>query len=463
MSAGAALLGGCATEEDLASPDEVSESAQAINDGPPGGCDPSDEGCTPDTGGGTAKPQIPPGFFAKSRTTTSITLGWESPTGESSYKLETSSPTGYVLVHSFAPTTGTQSFTVSGLTHDTMHCYRLTARNTAGATAVTELHCAKTDAVNRGPGINRLQLKVEVADVANAGTHDSLGVSLSGTDIGWNFTGLNYGRDNFARNSVFTYDLMLTGITNLRDIAEIAFHKIGSDSLCVRSFSLLANGVIISSKTFGNTSTTCKWVNDATGFSPYFGTTTAELRLTPSFVNFTGGSPSLTIPKAELVSRIEGIVGNMLWVHSGDVNWGDINNNAAVEVFAVANQPDRVHVDLDLEGFPNNAPNPSIDVDFDLVMHFVPNDTGFDLAFDTENFTVDAEFSWWADVLAAFGAPVCAITNNNDCISIVEENIESAVEKGFTKLSQRIALGQLPCTPKLTVNSTADVIFGCQF
>ncbi|CAN7769534.1 hypothetical protein LJR290_007451 [Variovorax sp. LjRoot290] len=102
--------------------------------------------------------------------------------------------------------------------------------------------------------ILRAQIRITTADVEDAGTDDSVLVSLNEGNETW----LDYGAvqnlatattpstlwggDDFERNSVYTYDLLLDGVSTAGDIKWLVLSKTGSDGLCVKSIELLING-----------------------------------------------------------------------------------------------------------------------------------------------------------------------------------------------------------------------------
>ena len=51
------------------------------------------------------------------------------------------------------------------------------------------------------------------------------------------------------------------GVGDLYDITNIHLWKNGEDGICLRDFALLINGVEVYNKVFGNTSSTCRWLD----------------------------------------------------------------------------------------------------------------------------------------------------------------------------------------------------------
>ena len=402
-----------------------------------------------------------PGFTKPlSRTTGSITIEYGTSTRATSASLRRRLGTGttWTTVKSNALNAG--FFTDSGLAQDTIYCYRIVASNDGGATKNGIEKCALT-AKRGSPGVYRAQLRLRMADVEDAGGDDKLGVNLNTNALGYNHTGINYAHDDFERNSDFTYDLNLNSIGKLHDISNIKITKYGSDALCIRSFSLLVNGVDVFTRNYGNTSATCHWMDSDDGHSNTLNVTHAELRAASSFANFQPPFPSLSVPKAEMISRIESLMGDLIW-NSGEVKWGKIYNNSGVETWR-GNASNKLHVDLDLEGTINNFPNPEVDVDFDMVINFEnQGGSAWALKIDVQNIVVAVDFSWWVEVIGAIGAPICGIASGTDCVSLLENYIEDKAEAGFSSQSQRIPLGQLPCpAPSVTVSEQGALSFGC--
>jgi hypothetical protein len=360
---------------------------------------------------------------------------------------------------------GDVSYTDSHLQPDTRYCYRVTVFSGAGHQARTSPHCVVTQKRNDFP-VWRVQLRVRVASVTDAGTDRPFGVALNGglDDIPkGNWTGINYGIDDFEKGSDFTYDLTQQGITTLRDITKLSFGtSYVDDAVCLRQIQLLVNGAVAFDRSFS----TCKWVGGAK--HPLSLTIPlTELRANTRFANFVQPTPSVVVPPAEIESRIESTIGSLLW-ESTDVKWGEISGRAV----EVSRQADRaIHVDLDLEGIADNFPNPEVDVDFDVEVGFVQTGGGWELRLDPTNLNVNVDFSWWAEELSGLLDPICApavaIAEGRDplldCISELEDYIEGEVEAGFSPQSQRVKVS-LPAgcnIPDVFVSSDGSLRFSC--
>lgn len=202
----------------------------------------------------------------------------------------------------------------------------------------------------------RAQIQFQTANVTDAGSDDSVRVQLNGTNSTW----LDYGRDDFERNTNYTYDLKLNGISRLSDLHYIFISKTGDDGWAIKSFSLLINGRAIYTKTFPGSAG--KWLDNDGGnlrthFVPSF-----DLRHDDAWLSYVAPFPPLTIPRAEMESRVEGIIGD--YIHGNRLEWGQLFGSRYVE--ATRKNNNTLHFDLDLEADIPVLPNPEVDVDFDL-------------------------------------------------------------------------------------------------
>lgn len=207
----------------------------------------------------------------------------------------------------------------------------------------------------------RAQFRLVVADVSDAGTDDDVQIQLNTNNSTW----LDYARNDYERNSTFTYDLMLTNARRLGDITMLRIYKNKTDAICVRSMTLIINGRTIYSKDFGNTQTTCKWLDNDDGHPNAYIVSGTTLRGHPAWQGFIQPAVPTTLTRGELESRIEGAVGDR--IQSNALMWGDASYNLfgrGVEVTKKSSKS--VHVDLDLAYDLPGPYNPEVDVDFDL-------------------------------------------------------------------------------------------------
>jgi len=173
---------------------------------------------------------------------------------------------------------------------NTENCYRISVSdgNSSSSSMRTPIRCAITRD-GRNLSVHRLQLRLRIANVADAGTDDSLEVRLQSpswlvpTVTNWrpagNSTWVDSTANDFERNTNRTYDLMLTNVSEVSDITQITLAKPGSDGLCVAGLELLSNGLPVHSRTYGDTASTCAPVGGSTVLSVDF----SELRSGPEW------------------------------------------------------------------------------------------------------------------------------------------------------------------------------------
>jgi len=120
---------------------------------------------------------------------------------------------------------------------------------------------------------------VRTANVADADTDD--GVNASVKDYEPDGTWLDYGRDDFERGDEFTYELLAPDVTDLSDIHQIHLLKPGTDGWCIANLTLLVDGIAVYEQHFGETATTCRWLDDASGYQNHLTIGRATLRAHP--------------------------------------------------------------------------------------------------------------------------------------------------------------------------------------
>lgn len=308
----------------------------------------------------------------------------------------------------------THAYADSNLQPETRYCYEVETYNAEG-TRKSQFRCAFTNDGNN-IGIWRLQLRVRVANIEDAGTDNPLRVIVhnNGSSLSTE-TILDYGQDDFEKNSDFTYDLNFDNIKELSSITGFQIINYGSeqDYLYIRELSLMVNGHEVFSRVFGNSSSSVLKL----GYYGNFSVDHAELRNHPSWQSFIATSlvdktfnlPPVTtgdngfqieISNREIASRIEALMGTLIHTElKGQFKWGHISGDA-VEVSQKS--ADAVHIDLDLEAIIDWSPNPSLDIDFDTKITKVcdnNNPQRMTIRLASENFTTDADFQWWKDVL----------------------------------------------------------------
>jgi hypothetical protein len=449
--------------------------------------------CAQEDGCIGAGPPSPAQPRVTQRSQTSLSVEYSVDESWSSFSLQRRVPGGLwgTATSIGLGTDTTRTFFDGNKSADARTCYRVRAANSVGTRYSSEV-CGLTlpSQGMSNPALSRLQLRLKVANVSDAQTGDRIGVQLSRMSLpAANITGLNTAPrrfvnptgwpaytwvGDFARGRDFTYELELRNLANLRDISEITLSNYGSDAICVELLELVVNTQVVVTKDFGVS--TCRWIERGVLTVPF-----EELRSTPAFTGFVSPSPSFSVSRDEIEARLEGMIGNAIWSRS-DVDWGMIYGDRAVETWRLTDS--RLHVDLDLEGIANNAPNAELDVDFDIALRFARNETntGWDLVFDVQNFNTAIDLPWWTEVLgsvcslSAFGASLPG--NGENCATYIEQYIEQEIEKSFSVKSQRVPiasdrnLSDWGCTqPTVTVvaDPTAtttpprfDLFFACQ-
>jgi hypothetical protein len=255
-------------------------------------------------------------------------------------------------------------------TANTENCYRIaTSTGTGvGPSFNTPARCVITREVR--PGINlrvyRLQLRLRVANVADAGTDDALEVRLQSpswlvpTVTNWkpagNSTWVDSTANDFERGSDKVYDLMLDNVATLPDITQVTLAKPGSDSLCVAGLDLYSNGLLAYSRTYGDTAATCAPVGGDAVLSVDYN----ALRSSAPWQQVGTVIPT-GYDGASLRAIIEAYFGHGLHGFGELRNGGTISNTRASEDRLNVSVPIRVH-DVPILGDVDS------DVRFDLVL-----------------------------------------------------------------------------------------------
>jgi hypothetical protein len=385
---------------------------------------------------------------------------------------------------------GCYRYVDAGLASDTAYCYRLAPKQN-GSLYMDYLSrpiCAYTREAQSKP-VWRAELELRTDSRQNNGTDDSVRIQLNvpppipafdTTEVipNGNMTWLDYGRDDFRRGAIDSYDLNLTSISERADIHQISFAIDGDDTWCMSGFSLFVNGVEVYNE---NYAPSCLQSEDwGTYQTNFYYVSHAELRAhplwqayqTPQLVDAAEALAALsngqsvevlTLPQQEIESRVEAIVGHS--IHYNDLEWGDLVNLRHVEATATAD-PQVAHIDLDLEADVPVLDNPSVDIDFDLrfAMTCRADGTGIDFQFATENFFVDADAGLFTQFL---GFLFCAVEG---CDPAIVSSIESQVRAGFKPLARTISLQSaeavgacaLGYLPTVVVTDTADVVISIE-
>lgn len=294
-------------------------------------------------------------------------------------------------------------FLDEGATANAENCYviRVWDGVNSGSSLSTPQRCQFTRD-GRDLPVHRLQLRLRVPHVSDAGTDNGVEVRLQSPSwlvpavTNWrpagNRTWVDSTFDDLEQGSNRTYDLMLDNVQQASDITMITLAKTGDDDLCIAELELLIDGQPAFQNTFGDTDATCKWVTDNDPFTVTF----SELRASPTWNNL--GLPTFTgFNGAALRSRIEATFGH--WLHgvgalrngslttSQRVNESRLSMSVPIVVYDVSWGPvylgdvdSTVYFDLVLKQEVDGAGNPvtklaieNVDADSsDLLAVFVP-------------------------------------------------------------------------------------------
>lgn len=403
----------------------------------------------------------------------SLTVRWSDSTMWSTafYQLQYRDGSSWVEVATLAasPTT----FTHSGLQSDTLYCYRVEVTADTGTRASTPTCRYTTDGTRRE--VSRLQIEFHTSNVGDAGTDDDFRVVLTdSSNGGWNYTWINYGRNDFERGDTFTYDLNLDGIQRLSDISKIKIIKDGTDGWCLADYRLLVNEVPVFAEDFHQQPGGCRWLDEDDGHQPTYEVAHDQIRAHPLWQGYSepqrlgldlSAFPQVTatlhIPRTETEQRLEGMIGHL--IHGSEGHWGDMHGRAYVEADP-GDSPGRIAVDLDLEADVPWWFDPELDIDFDLHFEAQCSDdqTAARIDVTTEDLHTNVDFNWFTDFLQFLLLPPCTVAG---CLEDLENYIAGKVEAGFEPIvqSQQQSLPQgFRCMYAETVihdNADVDLVF----
>jgi len=425
------------------------------------------------SGGGTIKqsPVIYPSDYKIQRALSTstglsdVTVRWtdNSPEDTSTLVERANSAGVWSTVATFnQPLAGPQTFVDHGLPADTEWCYRVRIRGADSAEVLTSSLCAVTQMLG-DPGVFRTQLRIRVANVSSGGTDGLVSVSLNagpGNVPTGSWTGINTPIDDLEAGSDVTYDLIQNGIGTLRDITRVGIYTNSTDGFCVAQIQLSVNGAVAFDRLYGDTATTCEWVD---GYHAIL-VRHDELRASPLFAGFVSPAMSPRVLPTELVSRLEAIIGTMTFERT-DVAWRDPGDGPGVEISHVADDTVRADIHLVSTGFAS----PDIHLQLDTRVSFQSSGNVWELVFEPVQFHADVDFPWWADVIVAITDPICTPTAAiagaafDDCMSLLEQYIAQQIEAGFSAPSQRVKVS-LPAnciTPAVSVAGDGSLWFSC--
>src|SRR5262245_57052957 len=300
------------------------------------------------------------------------------------------------------------------------------------ATTLTLTGAAFATPAENAP-IWRVQMRIQTADVGDAGTDDSVRVRLNAANSTW----LDYGRDDFPRNNTFTYDLKMDGISRISDLDYISISKTGDDGLCLKSFALLINGREIYTEIFPGSG---HWLDTDSGHSPSYFVSGTAMRLDNSWVAYTQPFPPLAIPNAEIVSRIEGMVGD--FIHGKRLQWGHKYGSAYVEVVKKPGAVNTLEVDLDLELDLPYWFNPEVDVNFDIQVRCIDNQ----VVLKVTNVTADVDSDVISELLSL------------GIIEFLDDSLADRLNEGLRGINLSLKV-EVPFCPVINVDNDGDINF----
>jgi hypothetical protein len=442
-------------------------------------CPPEQQPCDP-----PPEPPPPSGFPAQpwvrfgAREQTKLTVGFSFSANTTRYRLDKQVGTSWVT-KAQGPVAGAVPFVDAGLTADTRYCYRVTAFNSVGSRPSIQL-CNYTKG-RPGQPVFRVQLRLTTGSPSDAGTdnavHAWVGGSITSGSGGLStatggVTKINPARNELRPGQTHNYDLTtLANIDDVDDIHELQLIKPGTDNWCVSNATLLINGAAVYSTNLGSAPGGCRWI-DGNAYVVAFNH--AQLRADPWWQGFQVQIPplvtradgkrtlTLTIPRDELESRIEAQVGQA--IVGTPMYWGDSHSRG---VTATRKAADRTGVLLDLKAEIDNWDNPDVDVWFDLVASTFrdPATNVWNVKLDIQNFDLDADFDWWADIVGTIPAcgPVLTIIIEEPvlaCLPYIEGELTDQVGAAITKLAPTLGISAFPenVTATFQTSGALDIV-----
>lgn len=387
-------------------------------------------------------PLPPAGPYITDRAETSISLSWtdlsDNETGSRLIR-ETAGSPNVVVELGVIPRLETRTYADANLQPNTGYCYWIETYN-AEHTRRSLAACSFTrDSGEAAIKVWRLRLRVKVANIDGAGLDSPLRIAMGGDGQHIPVTTfLDYGHDDFERNSEFTYDLNIGHVRDLSDITNLGIVNVfdnGQDGVYIEEISLLVNKHEIFGRRFGVTSASALRLVAGAAFQVGH----AELRSHPSWQWQVTDAPKvehfpqieispdgkwqIRVPHEEIVSRVEGIVGHLLNASSKikeKAKWGFLEG-AAVEV--TRNGSKSLHVDLDLEGVIPYLPSAAVDIDFDIEVTKSCDAGQLALGLATKNLTTSSDYTWWKDLVSHGGSHLATKVIDylaKECINIPE-------------------------------------------
>ncbi|OGO68384.1 MAG: hypothetical protein A2Z49_05370 [Chloroflexi bacterium RBG_19FT_COMBO_56_12] len=425
---------------------------------------PPDGGLDPET---TGPPKAPLSMRITDRAADSLSVTWQdrSSTDEVNYLERREEDGPWEVVAEFGPLSDWITYQDTGLEPDTRYCYRVRVENSFGSktTPSDNRACGYTRDGNN-LRVWRIQITIRTADIPDAGTSDDVRVRLNSPLATYiphlNQTWLDYGpqlitpfpvvwSDDFDRGREFTYDLRLPYISELSDITLISIVKEGTDALGIAEISLRVNGVQVFERFFGETASTCLWIDEDDGHSPIYTVSHAELRAHPSWQAYVASPPDppLQISSGELVSRLEGIMGDS--IHGTELYWDRDHffGSAWVEVKRLNDTT--LEVDLDLGVDVPVLGDPEVDINFHLNFNLTCNQAAgtATLVVTTTDFDASVDFDLLDEIVTLGG------------INYFEDRIAEAMEAGFNNITEVITINSGGLCPRIEIDNNGNVNF----
>jgi len=405
------------------------------------------------------------------RTDSSISLRWHDRSlveDSTLLRRRRDGGSGWEDAFTYGPVSGFHDITDEGLDPDQRYCYQFVATNEHGS-SYSPQRCAYTNGSDEEK-IFRAQLKIKTANISNAETDDKVRVRLNAAPGGLtvpmgNVTVMDYGQDDFEREDLFSYDLELSGITNLTDVTMLSISKDGSNGLCMESIELLLNNHSVYVQDFSNEASKCHWLDNEDGKSNMYTVFHESLRSSPGWQNFQ--TPiQLSIERDEIESRIEGLIGH-LFSSIKEAKWGDKHGRAWVE--ATYRTDESTSVDLDMEAEIPYWFNADVDIDFSVTVGFKEEGGEWKFKLEVSNLESSTDFDWFTNTMGFLlpCGPVLSVVLDEgipDCITYLEKYIDERVESSFQPIARSFAVIN-PCPvgriPQATVSANADINFAC--
>jgi hypothetical protein len=337
-------------------------------------------------------PEAPMTMRIGERTADALTVSWIDRSSMYDLQiLERSIENGpFEAVAELGPSVnGRTTYQDTGLSPDTLHRYRVRVSNEYGSNVTRPDNMAVGHTkMAEDLAVWRVQLYVRVADVSDAGTDNGVQVRLQSPLFNYapngNRTWLDHAprllgsafawEDDFDRGSEFLYDIRSLYVDALGDITMLTLHKDGTDAIGIAEFALLVNGREVFRKRFGESRSTCLWLDEGDGHNPMYSVYHPELRASAGWQSYVQSPPPppREFLNAEIVSRFEGVVGHAL--HGTPARWRSAVRPVRVTKASVETETfERLRVNLLLVGDVDIVPDPNVSLTFDLQVTFSCN------------------------------------------------------------------------------------------